>query len=41
MAAGMPVVASDAGGLHDLVAGVGLLVAAGHAEGLARAVERC
>ena len=39
MAAGTPVVASDVGGLHDLVAGSGRLVAAGDAEGLARAVD--
>jgi glycosyltransferase involved in cell wall biosynthesis len=39
MAAGTPVVASDVGGLRDLVAGSGRLVAAGDAEGLARAVD--
>ena len=39
MAAGTPVVASDVGGLHDLVAGSGCLVAAGDADGLARAVD--
>ena len=39
MAAGTPVVASDVGGLRDLVAGSGPLVAAGDAEGLARAVD--
>ena len=35
MAAGVPVVASDTGGLRDLVAGVGPLVPAGDAAGLA------
>ena len=39
MAAGTPVVASDVGGLRDLVAGSGRLVAAGDAAGLARAVD--
>ena len=36
---GRAVVASDVGGLRDLVAGAGPLVAAGDAEGLARAVD--
>jgi glycosyltransferase involved in cell wall biosynthesis len=40
MAAGAPVVATDVGGLHDLVAGTGLLVPAGDPEALAKAVER-
>jgi glycosyltransferase involved in cell wall biosynthesis len=40
MAAGTPVVASDTGGLRDLVGDAGLLVPVGHAEGLADAVER-
>jgi glycosyltransferase involved in cell wall biosynthesis len=39
MAAGTPVVASDVGGLRDLVAGSGCLVTAGDALGLARAVD--
>jgi glycosyltransferase involved in cell wall biosynthesis len=39
MAAGTPVVASDVGGLRDLVADSGRLVAAGDAEGFAREVE--
>jgi glycosyltransferase involved in cell wall biosynthesis len=39
MAAGTPVVASDVGGLRDLVDGSGRLVAAGDADGLARAVD--
>ena len=37
MAAGVPVVASDGGGLRDLVEGVGLLVPVGDAAGLAAA----
>ena len=40
MAAGTPVVATDAGGLHDLVAGTGLLVAPGDPAALARATDR-
>jgi glycosyltransferase involved in cell wall biosynthesis len=40
MAAGAPVVASDTGGLHDLVGESGLLVPVGDAEALARAVDR-
>ena len=39
MAAGLPVVASDTGGLHDLVEGAGLLVAVGDAPGFATAVD--
>jgi glycosyltransferase involved in cell wall biosynthesis len=39
MAAGAPVVASDVGGLHDLVAGTGLLVPPADPEALAAAVE--
>lgn len=39
MAAGTPVVSSDVGGLHDLVDGAGVLVPAGDAHELARAVE--
>lgn len=38
MAAGVPVVTSDSGGLPDLVEGVGLLVPVGDAAGLARQV---
>ena len=40
MAAGTPVVASDTGGLHDLVADAGLLVPVGDATALAASVER-
>jgi glycosyltransferase involved in cell wall biosynthesis len=40
MAAGTPVIATDVGGLHDLVTGTGLLVAPGDPEALARAVDR-
>lgn len=40
MAAGTPVVATDVGGLHDLVAGTGLLVAPGDAQSLAEATDR-
>jgi glycosyltransferase involved in cell wall biosynthesis len=40
MAAGAPVVASDVGGLHDLVAGTGLLVPPADPEALAAAVDR-
>ena len=36
MAAGTPVVATDVGGLHDLVAGTGLLVPPGDPEAIAR-----
>jgi glycosyltransferase involved in cell wall biosynthesis len=39
MAAGTPVVASDVGGLHDLVAGSGLLVPAGDPEAVAKATD--
>ena len=39
MAAGVPVVASDAGGLHDLVEGAGVLVPVGDAPGFAAAVD--
>jgi glycosyltransferase involved in cell wall biosynthesis len=39
MAAGVPVVASDAGGLHDLVEGAGVLVEVGDAPGFAAAVD--
>jgi glycosyltransferase involved in cell wall biosynthesis len=40
MAAGTPVIATDVGGLHDLVTGTGLLVPPGDPEALARAVDR-
>ena len=39
MAAGLPVVASDTGGLHDLVEGAGVLVEVGDAPGFAAAVD--
>jgi glycosyltransferase involved in cell wall biosynthesis len=39
MAAGTPVVASDVGGLHDLVAGTGLLVPRGDSEAIAKATN--
>ncbi|GAA2729897.1 glycosyltransferase family 4 protein [Pedococcus aerophilus] len=39
MAAGVPVVASDTGGLHDLVDGAGVLVPVGDAPGFAAAVD--
>lgn len=39
MAAGLPVVASDTGGLHDLVEGAGVLVGVGDAPGFATAVD--
>jgi glycosyltransferase involved in cell wall biosynthesis len=39
MAAGTPVVASDVGGLHDLVAGSGLLVRAGDPDAVAQATD--
>jgi len=40
MAAGTPVVASDVGGLRDLVVGTGLLVPAGDPAALAKAIDR-
>jgi glycosyltransferase involved in cell wall biosynthesis len=40
MAAGVPVVATDTGGLRDLVAGVGSLVSVGDPSAVAAAVER-
>jgi glycosyltransferase involved in cell wall biosynthesis len=40
MAAGTPVVATDVGGLHDLVAGTGLLVRAGDPGAIAQATDR-
>jgi glycosyltransferase involved in cell wall biosynthesis len=40
MAAGTPVVATDVGGLHDLVAGTGLLVWPGDPEAIATATDR-
>ena len=40
MAAGTPVVATDVGGLHDLVAGTGLLVIPGDPEAIANATDR-
>jgi glycosyltransferase involved in cell wall biosynthesis len=40
MAAGTPVVATDVGGLHDLVAGTGLLVPPGDPEAVAEATDR-
>jgi glycosyltransferase involved in cell wall biosynthesis len=40
MAAGTPVVVTDVGGLHDLVAGTGLLVPPGDPEALAKATDR-
>lgn len=40
MAAGTPVVATDVGGLHDLVTGTGLLVPAGDPDALAKAVDQ-
>jgi glycosyltransferase involved in cell wall biosynthesis len=40
MAAGTPVVATDVGGLHDLVAGTGLLVPPGDPEAVAQATDR-
>jgi len=39
MAAGTPVVATDVGGLHDLVSGTGLLVIPGDAEAIAKATD--
>jgi glycosyltransferase involved in cell wall biosynthesis len=40
MAAGTPVVATDVGGLHDLVCGTGLLVIPGDPEEIAKAADR-
>jgi len=40
MAAGTPVVATDVGGLHDLVETAGLLVRPGDADAIAKAVDR-
>jgi len=40
MAAGTPVVATDVGGLHDLVAGTGLLVIPRDPDAIARATDR-
>ncbi len=40
MAAGVPVVATDTGGLRDLVAGVGTLVPVGDQTAVAAAVDR-
>jgi glycosyltransferase involved in cell wall biosynthesis len=40
MAAGTPVVATDVGGLHDLVAGTGLLVIPGDPDAIAKATDR-
>ena len=40
MAAGTPVVASEAGGLHDMVSGTGLLVIPSNSEGFALATDR-
>jgi glycosyltransferase involved in cell wall biosynthesis len=40
MAAGTPVVATDVGGLHDLVTGTGLLVIPGDAGAIAKATDR-
>jgi glycosyltransferase involved in cell wall biosynthesis len=40
MAAGTPVVATDVGGLHDLVAGTGLLVPPGDPDAIAKATDR-
>jgi glycosyltransferase involved in cell wall biosynthesis len=40
MAAGTPVVASDVGGLHDMVSGTGLLVIPGDPEAIAKATDR-
>ena len=40
MAAGTPVVATDVGGLHDLVAGAGLLVVPGDPDAIAEATDR-
>ena len=40
MAAGTPVVATDVGGLHDLVAGTGILVMPGDPEAIAKETDR-
>jgi glycosyltransferase involved in cell wall biosynthesis len=40
MAAGTPVVATDVGGLHDMVWGTGLLVTPGDPEEIAKAIDR-
>ena len=40
MAAGTPVVATDVGGLHDLVLGTGLLVPPGDPAAIAKAIDR-
>jgi glycosyltransferase involved in cell wall biosynthesis len=40
MAAGTPVVATDVGGLHDLVAGTGILVMPGDPDAIAKATDR-
>jgi glycosyltransferase involved in cell wall biosynthesis len=40
MAAGTPVVATDVGGLHDLLAGTGLLVVPGDPDAIAEATDR-
>lgn len=40
MAAGTPVVATDVGGLHDLVAGTGILVMPGEPDAIAKATDR-
>jgi glycosyltransferase involved in cell wall biosynthesis len=40
MAAGTPVVATDVGGMHDMVIGTGLLVAPGDSEAVAKATDR-
>jgi glycosyltransferase involved in cell wall biosynthesis len=40
MAAGTPVVATDVGGLHDLVSGIGLLVIPGDPGAIAKAADR-
>ena len=40
MAAGTPVVATDVGGLHDLVAGTGLLVSPADPGAIASATDR-
>jgi len=40
MAAGTPVVATDVGGLHDMVSGTGLLVIPGDPAAIARATDR-
>lgn len=40
MAAGTPVVATDVGGLHDMVLGIGLLVPPGDPQEIAKAIDR-